>query len=309
MVEIKHYTELKTKERDKRIKSYLENGEYNKLSKAQLKTLNDYYEDLIAMSRSEETISCYLHKLKLFGEFTKKPYEKINPDVDPNGEHFKKFIVHLNKRKAKLNYINGFKIVLRVFYKHLLSVKDNIDPFFKHLKVKRAGAVKTASDCLSQEDVKQLINSAENYRDKFLMHGLYESGLRKSEYMNLKLKDIRIHQNYAEIISVNGKTGFRAMAIPLITSFPDLVSLLNHHPFRDNPEAPIFVNLDHPKRGLGPYGLNDSLRKYQKKAGLKKKCYPHIMRHSRMTHLGDQGFSEMDLRLFAVQPANNLKSI
>lgn len=290
---MKQYSDLKTSERDRRIKSYLENGDSNKLLKKQLTTLKEFYEEMISQSRSEETVSSYLHKLKKFGEFIKKPYEDITEN------DFKKFIVHLNNNKAKLNYINGFKIVLRVFYKYLLKLKDNNDPLLCPLKVKRAGPVKTPSDCLDQEEIKSLINATENYRDRFLIHGLYESALRKSEYMNLKIKDIELYSNFAEIKSVNGKTGFRKMKIPLITSFPDLVSMLNHHPYREDPESPLFVNIDHPDRGLGPYGLNDSLLKYKKKISLNKGVYPHIFRHSRLTHLGEQGFTEMELRLFA----------
>lgn len=293
MKEILLYADLKEAERERRIKSYLESNENNKLSKQQLKTLNDYYEQMVSDSRAQETINAYMHKLKKFGEFLNKPYEKVT------AEDFRKFIVHLDSNKAKLNYINGFKIVLRVFYKHILGLKDNDDPLLKNLKIKRAGPVKTPSDCLDQDEIKSLINATENYRDRFLIHGLYESGLRKSEYMNLKFKDIKIHQNYAEIISVNGKTGFRKMPIPLITSFPDLIALKNNHPYKDNPEAPVFINLDRPDRGLGAYGLNDSLIKYKKKAGIQKGVYPHIFRHSRLTHLGEQGFTEMELRLFA----------
>lgn len=270
------------------------------MTEVQLKTLRRYYKELISESYSEESVLSYLHKLKKYGEFVKKPFEKVK------SEDFRDFVVALREGKitkynkpATLNYINGFKIVLKVFYKKLLKIESNSDPFFRPLKIKRQGAVKTASDVLNQEEIKQLVNSTDNYRDRALIHCLYESGLRKSEFMNLKIKDIRLNSKYAEILSVNGKTGFRDMPIPLITSHPDIITLLNSHPMKDDPESPLFVNLDKNNTGLGVYGLNDSLRKYQKKTGLKKKCYPHIFRHSRLTHLGELGFSEMELRIFA----------
>ncbi|VVB87296.1 Tyrosine recombinase XerD [uncultured archaeon] len=84
---------------------------------------------------------------------------------------------------------------------------------------------------------------------------------------------------------VDGKTGMRRVRI--IFSSPYLATWLDNHPFRDNPEAFVWV-------GIGTVGRNEPmqygairmhLKRIAEKAGIKKRIHPHLFRHSRSTHL------------------------
>jgi len=65
-----------------------------------------------------------------------------------------------------------------------------------------------------------MVEICENARDKALVSGLYESGVRISEWLGVKIKDI-IFDDYGAKIKVTGKTGTRQ--IRLIDSVPYLI--------------------------------------------------------------------------------------
>jgi integrase/recombinase XerD len=138
-----------------------------------------------------------------------------------------------------------------------------------------------------------------NSRDKFLISGLYESGCRVSEWLNIKLKDIVFDESGAKI-KVSGKTGQRN--IRLIDSVPYLHELISNHPFKHDAEQFLFISFASNVYGhvlkMGTVGTR--LRTYSKRAGIQKKIYPHLLRHSRLTWLAqNEGFNERDLRIFA----------
>jgi integrase/recombinase XerD len=90
---------------------------------------------------------------------------------------------------------------------------------------------------------------------------------------------------YGAILLVDGKTGPRR--IRLIACVPALAQWLSVHPFRNDPNSPLWV-------GLGTVGRNEPLSyngaramlgRLVKKAGVNKRVYSHLMRHSRATEL------------------------
>jgi len=284
------YEEIRKAERNRRMEGFLTD---EKLSPKQRETLKNFKNHLLAIGRTIETTSGYLHKIKLFGVYINKPYEKITKkDIDG-------FLAHYSDKAV--SYLNGLRSSVSVFSQWILQI-EKTDPLIKDLKANRQVKKKTGNDVLSQEDILKMANAAENFRNRFLVTGGYESACRKSEFIGLKIRDVEIKDKYA-LLHVDGKTGQRPVLI--INSFPDLVNHLNHHPLREDNEAPLFLNhnglamLDKKYISLGSYGFNDILTKLSKTARIKKKVYPHILRHSRLTHLSNEGYTEIELRKIA----------
>jgi site-specific recombinase XerD len=84
---------------------------------------------------------------------------------------------------------------------------------------------------------------------------------------------------------VDGKTGMRRVRI--IFSSPYLATWLENHPFRDNPEAFVWIGIGTVDRNVHlQYGaIRMHLKRIAEKAGIKKRIHPHLFRHSRSTHL------------------------
>jgi hypothetical protein len=89
---------------------------------------------------------------------------------------------------------------------------------------------------------------------------------------------------YGAIIHVDGKTGARP--VRLIRSTPNLSSWMDAHPFKDNPNAPLWINMS--KKCLGTQLSAASARQISQrtgeKANMSKRVYLNLFRHSEATN-------------------------
>ncbi len=142
-------------------------------------------------------------------------------------------------------------------------------------------------DILTEEEVEKIVASADNYRDKAFITVLYESGCRISEVLNMKLRDVHFDK-YSPIITVNGKTGSRR--IRLIDKNNFLKMLLDSHTFKDNPEAYVWISRARNSENspLSYRHASEIIKRLSKLAGINKKIYCHLFRHSRATFLANK---------------------
>jgi integrase/recombinase XerD len=145
---------------------------------------------------------------------------------------------------------------------------------------------------LTVEEVERLIaqpdaESIVGLRDRAMLEVMYSAGLRVTELCKLALSDVRIDRGYVRCIGKGNKerlvpVGRRALEIVrqyLAKSRPKLA--------RKNSPDRLFLN----KRG-GPcsrHGFWKTVSEAGRKAGIKKKLKPHMLRHSFATHLLDRG--------------------
>ena len=162
---------------------------------------------------------------------------------------------------------------------------DGYPESVKWIKAPR-GKANFGGEVLSKAEVKRLVDTANNQRDRALLFVLYESGARASELVGVKIGDVTFDQ-YGAVLRIgrgpNAKSGERR--VRLFESIPDLQLWLSMHPNRDNPEAPLFANQRFKGRGIQRRALRVIVAKYAKRAGSKKRISPHTFRHSRATHL------------------------
>lgn len=151
---------------------------------------------------------------------------------------------------------------------------------------------------LSPEEIKKMVEACGNRRDACIIMIGYECGLRAGELSNILLKNIQ-DTDYGAKIKVAGKSGERTVF--LIRSYPYLKEWINEHPFRSNPNAPLFISFSSNQFGrqLLGHGVLNAVKGSAKRAGIKKNVYTHLLRHSALNNLGKEGFKERDLRIFA----------
>ncbi|MFH1377108.1 MAG: tyrosine-type recombinase/integrase [Candidatus Woesearchaeota archaeon] len=293
-MEIARDKDIRNKEN--RIKKQIED---DRLTEKQRKTMLEYNRTLLKNGLSAHSRSINIKNLSMLfrntgkevDQLTKKAVDDFIIDLLENG-----YNVQSKRFKRKGMYskqtIEQIKLSIKTFFKRIGKSEVVED-----IKIKRNKKFKVPDDIFTKEDILKLVGCADNFRDKALVFTLYESGCRSGEWLNVRLKNVALDE-YGAVVVVSGKTGSRR--IRLLDSVPDLTSWLNQHPSKNDPEAPLWTNIgSHLDMGLGFNGLHTILNKYAKNSKLNKKIYPHLLRHSRLTHLAGDGFTEAELRIIA----------
>jgi integrase/recombinase XerD len=139
---------------------------------------------------------------------------------------------------------------------------------------------------LSIEDIRKIVAVAENPRDRALVLMHYESGCRIGETLSLRIRNVAFDK-YGAVLRVDGKTGPRRVRV--VAATPALAAWLDIHPFKDDENAPLWI-------GVGTVGRYKSLnyeaariclKRLVIRAGLNKRVYTHLLRHSRATELAN----------------------
>jgi len=145
---------------------------------------------------------------------------------------------------------------------------------------------------LSQEEIKQLYEYCENYREKVLLGVYYSCGLRRSEGVKLNLEDIDLK---AEILLVKEGKGGKSRKVPMSRQFVhDLECYLTFERFpKEAHEQALLLNF----RDTRLLDANEHLKAILKRAGITGVSL-HNLRHSIATHLLHNGMNIYQVKSF-----------
>jgi len=167
------------------------------------------------------------------------------------------------------------------------------------IKVKPIGGKeKSPEEMLTPEEIQAMIAATENPRDRALITLMAESGARLGEVVTARIRDVKFTERGFSL-TVKGKTGTRT--VPLFVSETDLKEWLNnYHPFKHDADAPLFTSYTdkRKKSNLKEEGVARIVRMASARAGVKKRVYPHLFRHTRATQLARLGWTEPMLKKF-----------
>jgi integrase/recombinase XerD len=158
-------------------------------------------------------------------------------------------------------------------------------PELKSIHLKQVKDKIVREQLLTDDDLKKLLDvCADNARDRALFDVHYEAGTRPGEILSLKIKHVKFDDRGA-VIHVDGKTGPRPIRI--ITSVPNLAKWLEVHPFRENPEAPLWILMDEDNYGeqMTYSAAVAMLQRRLHKAKIKKRVNWKLFRHTAATRL------------------------
>lgn len=137
-------------------------------------------------------------------------------------------------------------------------------------------------DVLTRDEIQTMENSAKTERDKLIVRVLADCGLRLGELLALRAEDLWEPRRAEFALKVRGK-GSRDRLVPLA---PALYRRLRRHLTARAADRrdPVFVTLRKGADGgyapLTKSGLEQAVRTLAREAGIEKRVYPHIFRHS-----------------------------
>lgn len=191
---------------------------------------------------------------------------------------------------------NNIRVVIKSFYKHYLGEDLYYPKQIAWIKTTMRKKTVLPKDILNEAEVLRMVSSASTIRDKALIALLYDAGIRVGELVGMRIKDVDLNSELAHI-NVDGKTGQRR--IPILFSAPYLAAYIET--LKDKKQdnylwtgVGMWSNVNHK---IEESGVRKILRISAKKAGIEKRIYPHLFRHSRATYYANR-LTEQQLKMF-----------
>lgn len=217
---------------------------------------------------SPRTIESYLSCLNEYFKYIK------NVRREPEIAIIKKYLLEKQERGQSAQTINLHLQAIKYFYREIMKSRIAIDIKF----------AKTASKLpivLSRIEIEKMIGSIKNPKHNLLIALSYGTGLRVSEAINLKIKDINLDELTIHIKGAKGnKDRISIFSKKLLPQLKEIVSLknINDYVFESN-------------RGgkLDERSAQKVFENALKKTGIKKEATFHSLRHSFATHLLENG--------------------
>jgi integrase/recombinase XerD len=256
------------KENLKKHNNSLQNKQLNEKALEKTEKFKDW---LRSRRYSESTVTTYSEALKTFLKYYHdKPVNEIsNDDV----------IIFNNKyilgNKFSASFQNQIVNAIKLFFLKVENTKMDI------ASVHRPKNPKQLPKVLSEKEIAQIINALDNVKHKCMMSLIYSAGLRRSELLNMRIKDI---DSKRMVVYINQAKGKKDRIAPLSET---ILQLLRVYFKEYKPKDYLFEGQSgdiYNERSLALV-----LKRACNLAGIKKDVNLHMLRHSYATHLLENG--------------------
>jgi len=258
----------------------------SKLSKENKDIILLYKSHLFVNNLSKPRVLKYMEVLKGIATIIENSSLSTKSLDKLNKEDIKSIIGVIQQRDYSPWTRHTYKVMIRKFICWVKNCEEGVIPDeVKWIKtnVNRA-EIKLPGEggIITKEEIDKAISVCDTLRDKAFLNVLYESGCRIGELASLKLSNLQFDK-YGVQIHVFGKTGARR--IRLVNSSFVLRAFLESHPFKQDNNSILWYKSTKNKESLTYNAFAKIVRVAFKKAGIKKRCNPHLFRHSRATEM------------------------
>lgn len=210
---------------------------------------------------------------------------KKNKHIDDmDHADFRAFFLYLNNdREASASTVRVYRFALAYYFNNMLNM--TIDLSFvegvrnsKHLPV-----------VFTRGEIARILDSIKNLKHRTMIALIYSSGLRLSELLSLRVRDVDCERLSIHVKEGKGKKD-------RITIFSDkIVDDLRRFMDGKRGDEFIFLSSGTDRQGrhhaLSGRTVQKVLERALREAGINKKASPHDLRHTFATHLLENGIS------------------
>jgi len=233
--------------------------------------------DMKIRNLAPNTIDAYTYHARRFADFIEKPLDRATLEDVRN---FQLYLIE--QRKLAYSSFNQAVCALRFLYTHTIRVPWPVTMVPYGKRPKKLPTV------LARTEVDELLSCTPNLKHRTFLSTLYACGMRFSEAAHLRIADIDSARMQIHI--THGK-GAKARMVPLS---PRLLETLRTYWKEYRPSDLLF-----PGNSASKTYADTTIRKVMKhaaeKAGIKKRVYPHVLRHSYATGMLEAGVDLLTL--------------
>ena len=220
--------------------------------------------------KSDKTLALYMLRLKEFFYVIRKPIETITSN------DVKAYLYNYQKaRNVSNRTLDSVRSVLSSFFSWASAegyLEKNIMISVKPIKYRRK-----QRGSLDDYELEKLRSACETIRDEALVEFLYSTGCRVSELVNVNKEDVNIKDGEVTLIGKGDKE-----RKSYLTAHASL-ALQEYLKSRDDDNNALFVSKVKPHNRLKKGAIEKIIGELGVKAGIEKKVYPHLIRHTTAT--------------------------
>jgi integrase/recombinase XerD len=243
---------------------------------------------IVEKGLSKNTIEAYSHGLSRFlNHLREKGVQEIR---DVGKFDVRGFLLALKKEKLSAKTIVRNLVAIRTFFRFL--VQEGILETNPVEDLESPKVAKTLPEILTLKEIEQLLEQPNlqtplGMRDRAMLEILYATGMRVSELTHLPTHQVNLEGGY---VLLYGK-GSKERIVPLGSEAIKWVTLYlkeSRGILAKGKESP-FLFINRSGKGMSRQGLWKNLKNYTRRAGLRKRITPHLLRHSFASHLLEGG--------------------
>jgi len=243
---------------------------------------------IVEKGLSKNTIEAYGHGLSRFFNYLK---EKGVHEIQEIGKfHVRGFLLSLRKRGLSTRTIVRNLVVIRTFFRFL--AQEGILGANPIENLESPKVEKNLPEILTLREIEQLLERPDlrtplGKRDRAMLEMLYATGMRVSELTQLPTHQVSLEGGYVLLYGKGSKERIVPIGSEAIRWV--LLYLKESRGFLAKGKESPFLFINRSGKPMSRQRFWKSLKDYARKAGLRKRITPHLLRHSFASHLLEGG--------------------
>lgn len=236
---------------------------------------------------SEKTILTYQRSLHVYSLFLKdKKYSFLNINRDKANQYKAYLITQNYDNKSSSLYLSA----VRCFYRYLVEIiAIEFNPF---ANMKNPKIAKKLPNFLNQNDIEEMFLKLDytndlELRNVLMVEFLYVTGLRVSELVHIKLKDMNEKEGTIKVLGKGNKERiifYKACDKELLKEY---LTVTRNSILKGISSEYLFISAS--GKPLTTRTVENVVKKYAQAKKIKSKVTPHTMRHTYATDLLNHG--------------------
>ncbi len=245
--------------------------------------------DYLALEKrySLHTIKAYKADLSLLSDYLDEVYSTtINR---ANHSMIRSWLVHEINRGNSPRTVNRKITTLKSFYK--FAVKEEAIEINPTLRLSSTKTSKSIPSFVTVDEMNKLLDKTiftDDYtgkRDRLIVEIFYSTGIRLSELINIKFKDIDFSKKQLKVLGKRNKERIIPLTKELVNSLNNFIEIRNSMSVKND----SYLLLTDKGKKLNPTLVYKTMNKLISGVTSLKKTSPHVLRHTFATHMLNNG--------------------